>query len=189
MQINFRPGATRALVMAAAAVGASAPSQLSARPVPNFVTPHGIHQAVVSQRLLAAHNAERRAAGVQPMAWDAALAQRASAYAQHLAATGTFQHSDRRLRRGIGENLWTGTRGAYSPEHMVGNWASEKRWYQAGMFPYVSRTGRWEQVAHYTQIIWRGTTKVGCAVSSARGRDVLVCYYSPAGNVDGRPVT
>ncbi len=127
--------------------------------------------------------------GVQPLAWDPVLAQGAAAYAQQLAATGAFQHSDRRCRPGVGENLWTGTRGAFSPEHMIGNWGSEKRWYQAGTFPNVSSTGRWDEVAQYAQIIWRGTTSVGCAVASARGRDFLVCRYNPAGNVDGRPVT
>lgn len=181
------PGAIRAVVLAVAAISGSAAAQ--PRSLPNFATPRAFQQASVAHRLLAAHNLERRIVGVQPLAWDPALAHGAAAYAQYLAASGTFQHSDRRLRRGIGENLWMGSRGAFSPEHMIGNWASEKRWYHAGTFPNVSRTGRWNQVAHYTQIIWGGTTRVGCAVATARGRDVLVCRYNPAGNVDGRPVT
>jgi len=140
-------------------------------------------------RLIAAHNAVRAAAGTQPLVWDARLAAGAQAYAQQLAAAGTFRHSDRRARPGIGENLWMGTSGAFSPEQMVGNWASEKQWFRAGIFPNVSRTGNWEQVGHYSQIVWRATTRVGCGLGQARGRDVLVCRYSPAGNVDGRPVS
>ena len=188
MKRTVRSGAFRAAVLAAIAVSGSAVAQQRGRPLPNFVSPHAIQQAGVAQRFLAAHNLERRAAGVQPLAWDPALAQGATAYAQILASTGAFRHSDRRLRRGVGENLWMGSRGAFSPEHMIGNWASEKRWFRPGTFPYVSRTGRWDQVAHYTQMIWSGTTKVGCGLASARGRDVLVCHYSPKGNIDGRRV-
>lgn len=145
--------------------------------------------AALAQRLIAAHNAVRASAGTQPLAWDAALAAGAQAYAQQLAATRAFQHSDRRARPGIGENLWMGTSGAFSPEQMVGNWASEKQWFRPGIFPNVSRTGNWEQIGHYSQIIWRTTTRVGCGLARGAGRDVLVCRYSPAGNVDGRPVT
>ena len=80
-----------------------------------------------------------------------------------------------------------GTRGAFSPEQMVGNWIAEKAYYRAGMaFPYVSRTGNWADVAHYTQVVWRGTTHVGCAIYPSRHRDYLICRYSPPGNVDGR---
>lgn len=78
-----------------------------------------------------------------------------------------------------------GTARAFAPETMVGNWASEKRWFVPGTFPNVSRTGRWSDVAHYTQIVWRNTTRVGCAVAPGRGREVLVCRYAPAGNIDG----
>jgi len=126
--------------------------------------------------------------GVPPLNWDASLAAGAANYAQYLAVSGRFQHSDRRARRGIGENLWMGTRGAYSPERMVGNWASEKRWFRPGVFPRVSRTGRWSDVGHYTQIIWPTTSRVGCGIASGRGRDVLVCRYAYAGNIDGRRV-
>ena len=102
---------------------------------------------------------------------------------------GNFPHSDRRARRGIGENLWMGTGGAFSPEQMVGNWASEKQWFRPGIFPNVSRTGNWKQIGHYSQIIWPTTTRVGCGLARGAGHDVLVCRYSPAGNVDGRPVS
>ena len=125
---------------------------------------------------------------VRPLVWDPALAAAAAGYARQLAVTGAFRHSDRRARAGVGENLWMGTRGAYSPERMIGNWASEKRWFRPGIFPRVSSTGRWSDIAHYTQIIWPGTTRIGCGIAGGRGRDVLVCRYAPAGNIDGRRV-
>jgi hypothetical protein len=137
-------------------------------------------------RVLAAHNAVRARAHVAPLTWDSALGAQAAAYAQQLAMTGTFAHSDRRSRADTGENLWMGTRGAFSVETMVGNWASEGRMFAPGVFPAVSRTGSWEDVGHYTQIVWPTTTRVGCALASTARANYLVCRYSPAGNVDGR---
>lgn len=139
-------------------------------------------------RILAAHNAERALVRLPPLLWDSKLAQGASAYAQQIALTGRFEHSDRRTRPGIGENLWYGTRGAYSLEAMVGGWASEKRDFRPGFFPSVSRTGNWYDIVHYSQIIWPATRRVGCALASSPSTDYLVCRYSPKGNVDGRPV-
>jgi hypothetical protein len=57
-----------------------------------------------------------------------------------------------------------------------------------GVFPAVSRTGNWIDVAHYTQIVWPTTTRVGCAIYSSRSWDFLICRYSPSGNIDGRRV-
>ena len=139
-------------------------------------------------RILAAHNPERARAGVPPLVWDNALGTAAANYATQMAMSGRFAHSDRSLRRGTGENLWMGTRGAFSVETMVGGWASEKRFFTPGVFPNNSRTGNWEDVGHYTQMIWPTTTRVGCALASTQRIDYLVCRYAGAGNIDGRPV-
>ena len=139
-------------------------------------------------RVLAAHNVTRAQAGVAPLVWDPALGNSAAAYAQQMALPSRFQPSDRKARRGSGENLWMGTRGAFSVERMVSDWASERRMFRAGVFPAVSRTGNWADVGHYTQIVWPTTTRVGCALATTSRVDYLVCHYSPAGNIDGRPV-
>lgn len=139
-------------------------------------------------RVLAAHNATRAQAGVQPLQWDPVLGEAAATYALELALTNTFHHSDRRARRGIGENLWMGTHGAFSYEAMVSGWSSERRYFVPGVFPAVSRSGRWEDVGHYTQMVWPTTTRVGCAVASNATNDFLVCRYASAGNIDGRIV-
>jgi hypothetical protein len=130
----------------------------------------------------------RARAGVPALVWDNALGTAAGDYARQMAISGRFEHSDRSRRRGTGENLWMGTHGSFSVEAMVGGWSSEQRWFRPGSFPSVSSTGNWEDVGHYTQMIWPTTTRVGCALASTPRVDYLVCRYSGAGNIDGRPV-
>ena len=64
--------------------------------------------------------------------------------------------------------------------------AAEGRDFVNGVTPAFSRTGKWQDVSHYTQMIWRNTTRVGCAIASNRRDDYLVCRYSPPGNVVGQ---
>ncbi|SRR5665213_3669637 len=136
-------------------------------------------------RILAAHNGERAALGLPPLIWDDALASHAAKWARHLVQIGTLEHSANEARPDEGENLWMGTAGAYDAEDMVGGWSSEKRDFRRGVFPNVSASGSWHDVGHYTQMIWRNTTEVGCAVASGGGYDVLVCRYAPPGNFVG----
>ena len=142
----------------------------------------------ISMRLLVAHNSERVRMGVAPLQWDPALAAAALSYGPALASIGHLQHSPKQARPGQRENLWMGTAGAYSPEQMVGTWLAEKRFYRPGIFPNVSSTGNWLDVAHYTTLVWPATTRVGCAIYRTRAFDYLICRYSPPGNVDGQPL-
>jgi len=143
------------------------------------------------ERVLATHNRERDAIGVKPLQWDPALARSARDWAVYLARTGKFEHSpaDPWYSDPEGENLWAGTIGYYQPESMVGLWIAEKRDFKPGVFPNNSRTGRVENIGHYTQLVWARTGAVGCALEKGRDEDVLVCRYSMAGNVLGqRPI-
>ena len=144
----------------------------------------------LDQRLLASHNRERVRVGVPPLAWDRALAADAAVWARELARTGKFQHSpaDSSDPNVQGENLWAGTPGAWSPEEMVGYWVGERRDYRPGIFPAVSKSGDLDKVGHYTQLIWRRTRKVGCAIDRSQHEDLLVCRYSEGGNVMGETV-
>ncbi len=142
----------------------------------------------IGMRIVSIHNQLRSEAGVHPVMWDRGLAVAADAYAAQLARTGRWGHSPQASRPGQGENLWMGTRGAFSVDEMVGAWASEERLFRRGAFPAVSRSGNWEDVGHYTQMIWPGSTRLGCAIRSSASNDYLVCRYSPAGNVFGAPV-
>ena len=163
-------------------------SLLAAAFVSSPAAGQGSFAAEFPARILAAHNVERARAGVPLLTWDNDLGNAAAAYATQMAMSGRFAHSDRSARPGTGENLWMGTHGAFSVEAMVGGWSSEKRFFTPGVFPNVSRTGNWEDVGHYTQMIWPQTTKVGCAIASTGRIDYLVCRYAYKGNVDGRPV-
>ena len=113
-------------------------------------------------------------------------AAQALEYARDLARTGRFEHSPSSTRQGQGENLWAGTPSAFTFEQMSGAWIDEKRFYQHARFPFVSTTGNWQDVGHYTQIIWRDTTRLGCGLATGSGRDYLVCRYAPPGNVSGQ---
>jgi hypothetical protein len=141
----------------------------------------------LDQRLLAAHNRERAQLGVPALEWDAELAAGARVWADALARTGRFHHSpaDPSDPDTPGENLWAGTPGAWAPEDMVGYWIAEKSDYRPGPIPAVSRSGDFEKVGHYTQVIWRKTGKVGCALARGASEDILVCRYSEGGNVVG----
>lgn len=153
--------------------------------VPVATNPPSQRPRLIAPILIAAHNRERSAAGSPVVAWDPALAVAAAGYANQLAREGRLRLSPKHLRPGQGENLWIGTRGAYSIETMVGSWTNERRQFRRGIFPNNSRTGRWTDVGHYTAIIWPATRRIGCAIGRSARWEVLVCRYSPSGNVDG----
>lgn len=136
-------------------------------------------------RVLAAHNRERQALGVEPLRWNPSLAASARQWADHLSATQRFEHAPERADDPEGENLWAGTRGYYAVEAMVDGWVREKRYFRPGTFPDNSTTGHVSDVGHYTQLVWRQTRQVGCAVATGAREDVLVCRYAEAGNYLG----
>ena len=141
--------------------------------------------ATVDERILAAHNQERLGLGLEPLSWNPALAEQAQHWADYLAASGRFEHAPEDPYAPEGENLWAGTKGYYAPEARVDAWIREKQFFRLGVFPDNSTTGRVEDVGHYTQLIWRATTEVGCAEAASAGEDILVCRYAEAGNYRG----
>lgn len=136
-------------------------------------------------RLLARHNLERDRKGLERLRWSGRLAREAQTWADRLAIENAMRHADHAVRGGAGENLWMGSAGYFSAEQMVDAFLAERQHYRAGAFPEVSRTGQWQDVGHYTQIVWPSTEEVGCAVSRGRDHDFLVCRYWPAGNTFG----
>ena len=140
----------------------------------------------VESSMLSAHNRHRTAVGAPGLVWDATLAANARRYSAQMAQGGRLVHSAPAQRVGQGENIAYGSASTYTPAALINAWAAEKRFFKPGIFPNVSTTGNWASVAHYTQIIWPTTTKVGCGVTLSRGINWLVCRYAPPGNVVGK---
>lgn len=161
------------------------PASQSARQVVPIAPPRTSRPSdQIEARLLQAHNAERRRVGSPPLAWSDELEAEARVWVQELIASGRFAHDP--SMHGHGENLWMGWGDRdFAPEDMVGDWIAKKAQYRPGLFPNVSRTGNWVDVGHYTQVVWSGTTHVGCAVATRDDRSVLACRYAPPGNIDG----
>ncbi|KAK1620615.1 hypothetical protein QYE76_026132 [Lolium multiflorum] len=143
----------------------------------------GYRQSSQASRYLAPHNGARRAVGAPPLAWSAALELNARVYALLRARTGcALVHS----HGPFGENLFYGSgSGRWTPETVVGAWVAKER----AMYSYGSNTcsGARGACGHYTQIVWRGTTKVGCAMAPCAGGKgtIAVCKYNPPGNYVG----
>ncbi len=136
--------------------------------------------------MLDEHNRERDRAGVPRLAWNERLAREAEAWAATLSREGWLRHAPHSQSGGAGENLWMGSAGYFAPESMIGSFVEERRHFRQGTFPNVSHTGNWQDVGHYTQVVWRSTREVGCAVARGGGNDFLVCRYWPAGNWMGQ---
>ena len=165
------------------AVVSHGPAKAGALPTASGVRNEDMMQSI----LLRAHNDERTAHGLPPLAWSADLASAAGRSAAALIATGDplTAHRRRGVVRAYGENLWLGSRGAYDYAHMVSRWLDERRLYANGAVPNISNSGNWADAGHYSQIIWRTTTRMGCAIASSDRLDVLICQYDPPGNVAG----
>jgi hypothetical protein len=155
----------------------------ASQPVPQGAT------GDIAARLLAAHNKERAAVGAPPLQWDQTLADHAASYGPTLASLRQLVHSPRESRPGERENLAMAWHGTMPPEQLVDMWSREQQLLEPGsyLFPGTSRTGRWQDIAHYTQMVWPTTTHVGCAIFAADW-DYLICRYSPPGNKDGKPM-
>lgn len=162
------------------------PASAATVPSPNWPRPAERNDALLRISALRAQNAARARFGVAPMDWSDELAVGAMGHARYMARTGIYGHDKTPGRRKKqGENLWRGPKGVFSYDVMIGTMIEEEKLFRPGTFPDVSSSGRWFDVAHYTQIVWPSTTHVGCAVASSATTDYFVCRYSPSGNKDG----
>lgn len=135
-----------------------------------------------SQTLLDAHNVYRAQVGVPSLSWSPSLATSAQQWANQLAAQDSgLRHSNTEA----GENVAWGTPSAYfSLTDHVDAWAAEQNNNYIPGIPYAQAEAQATGViGHYTQIVWRNTTEVGCGVAvSASDGEFLVCQYNPPGN-------
>lgn len=170
----------------AALVGCGDGPEVAADPAAEYaVEPAGLASIV------AAHDQVRADVGVGPLAWDAALARTAATWAAKCRDNGSgfIPHNPDRSAGSpvyVGENIYASTAppGAVTGPQVVAAWASEKADYD-----HASNTCAAGQVCgHYTQVVWRSTTRVGCAKQDCPAltyRTNVVCNYAPGGNVSG----
>jgi pathogenesis-related protein 1 len=138
-----------------------------------FVDAHNLHRAQVSPPA---------DPPLPPVRWSEKLA----AVAQAVADRCKFEHSDNEY----GENLSARTdRG--EPAAIVASWAGEAKDYDHKR----NRCAPGAVCGHYTQVVWRKSTAIGCAVARCPGAGPFgggvsewflgVCNYSPPGNFKG----
>jgi uncharacterized protein YkwD len=196
MRIQLLPILLGTTIVAATLIPAIAPAPSNAQPIqlnqwrwsrgkPKVKpspspTPTPSPQAALSplaKEMIASHNQVRSQVGVGPLTWSPSLAAYAQEWANKLAATGQFEH---RKTSGYGENLYWGQGRAASPSNVVTSWANEVSDYN-----YSNNNCR-DVCGHYTQIVWKNTTEVGCAVAKVRNEEYWVCNYNPPGNYVGQ---
>ena len=133
-------------------------------------------RSTLARDMVDAHNAVRAGLKMPPLVWSDRLAERAQDWADTLLARRQFAH---RQNSPYGENLFEIRGGSATSAQVVKAWADEVRDYD-----YKSNKCR-GVCGHYTQIVWRDTKEVGCAVARGGGREVWVCNYDPPGNYIG----
>jgi pathogenesis-related protein 1 len=144
--------------------------------------------SVDAAAMLAAHNQWRAQTGVPALVWSDKLTGIAQSWVSRLAASScSFEHSG---SREYGENLYVGSavishqgnvQKKIKPEEVVESWASEGSYYNYADNSCASVCG------HYTQLVWRDTKEVGCAMAVCADKtQIWMCSYYPAGNMLGK---
>ena len=135
--------------------------------------------------MTAAHNDVRchvsTSPDIPPLSWSNTLASAAQQWANQMASENCA--NPRHSGNGYGENIAWGT-GSYTPAFIVGLWVNnEVPCFTYGTFPGCCSC----TCGHYTQVVWRSTTDVGCAmVDCPGGGEFWICNYSPPGNYMGQ---
>ncbi|XP_047133447.1 Golgi-associated plant pathogenesis-related protein 1 [Hydra vulgaris] len=131
-----------------------------------------------SNECLKAHNKLRAKHEKTPrLVLDKVLTKSAQAYAEYLASNDLFEHSDGKY----GENLYMTMGG--EPQNVCddasNSWYSEIENYDYDKPDYAQETG------HFTQLVWRGSRKVGFGIATKGENTVVVAQYLPGGNKIG----
>lgn len=119
--------------------------------------------------ILNQHNVKRALHGVVDLVWNDTLEEYAQNYADAYDCSGTLTHSG----GSYGENLGLG----YTTTGVVDAWYDEISDYDSSD-PVAS---------HYTQVVWKATTELGCAKKycDSYWGQYTICSYQTAGNVIG----
>jgi uncharacterized protein YkwD len=141
------------------------------KPVPTREEPPDADTAVIHD----AHKEYRTRHCAKWLRWSGEIANAAQARADSLAAACRVKKGDGQY----GENLWAGTAGSYPPRKVVDSWYAESRSYNFKRPGYSARTAR------FTQLVWLGSRRYGCATAQCKKTQFWVCLYDPPGNLDG----
>lgn len=121
---------------------------------------------------------------IPPLVWSAEVAASAKAYADKC----KFEHSKGKY----GENLFASTN-VVTGAKVVDDWSSEVADYSYD----ANDCADGKACGHYTQVVWRESQRVGCAVTTCTTNSPFkganggewqnwVCQYDPPGNFVGR---
>ncbi len=105
--------------------------------------------------------------------WNDSLATTAQTWANGC----VFAHNTE--RGPLGENI---AAGGPSSVELFNLWAAEDVYYN-----YATNSCASNKICgHYTQLVWRDTTEIGCGIATCGFGIYLVCNYSPPGNFAGQ---
>jgi len=132
---------------------------------------------VIENAWITEHNRIRANLGLKPVKWNQEIADGAAKYASNC----QFQHSQQNTRmygsEMLGENLSMGSPvSMYDDTKMVQLWEDEKKNYTYPQGPSESQLG---QTGHYTQIINKNVTEIGCGCATCGTSRMCVCRYLP----------
>ena len=132
------------------------------------------------QDYVSPHKAARAAVRVGAVGWSTKLQAYAKSYANQRSGDCKLQHSG----GPYGENIFWGSGSSWKAADAVNLWVSEKQDYNYGS----NSCAAGKQCGHYTQVVWRASTNIGCArvVCTNNLGVFIICNYEPAGNVVGQ---
>ena len=146
----------------------------------------------VKAKIVALHNKYRAEVRVPPVRWSDDVQKSAEGWALHLAEDEGLHMIHASSNNPYGENLsggpgvWSTDRDAYTVlEWAVVSFGNEKSNYRGTS---VNVDSNFYEYGHYTQIVWRTTAEIGCAVGKRKDIPgyIVVCRYNPAGNIVGQ---
>ena len=156
----------------------------NAQPVP--VTTGSAVTKEDAQTALDFHNKVRKDVGVAGLEWSTEVAAFAQLWANKLAAEGCkLEHrpSSGKWAQVYGENIYFGTAKGLNTLDASKAWYSEIKDFTGEKLT----TKNFVKVAHYTQMVWKTTSKIGIGKASCpSGATIIVANYSPIGNYMGQ---
>ena len=117
------------------------------------------------QSALASINTHRSHHQVSPMTWDDRLAAQAAKFV----AKCPVQHSD---VPGVGENI------AFGHTEFA---AAVDAWYSEAAVYSFEQPGFKVETGHFSQLVWKDSSRVGCAYNKACTWSTWTCWYDPPG--------